>query len=162
MAADTSQRHERILAERRSSPGLLLALLGQEAMRRLRQAHAAVDLSPRHFQVLGLLHEQGPLGQRELGREVGVEPSALVNLLNPLEARGLVARERRLDDRRRHTVSLTATGEAKLVEAAQAQRDAEDEYFAGLSVAQREQLASLLLVLQRAREPGGCSSSSKR
>lgn len=162
MKADTSQRHERILAERRSSPGLLLALLGQEAMRRLRDAHAAVDLSPRHFQVLGLLHERGPLGQRELGREMGVEPSVLVTLLNPLEARGLVARERRLDDRRRHTVSLTVTGEAKLVEAAQAQRDAEDEYFASLSVAQREQLASLLLVLQRGRGPGGCSSGSKR
>jgi DNA-binding MarR family transcriptional regulator len=159
MEADTSQGHERILAERRSSPGLLLALLGQEAMRRLRDAHAAVDLSPRHFQVLGLLHDRGPLGQRDLGREMGVEPSALVTLLNPLEAREFVARERRLDDRRRHTVSITTAGEAKLVEAAQAQRDAEDEYFASLSAAQREQLAGLLLVLQRGRDLGGCPSS---
>lgn len=138
----------------------MLALLGQEAMRRLRDAHAAVDLSPRHFQVLGLLHDRGSLGQRELGREMGVEPSVLVTLLNPLEARGFVARERRLDDRRRHTVSITATGEAKLVEAAQAQRDAEDEYFARLSVEQREQLASLLLVLQMDRDLGGCPASN--
>ena len=159
MEADTSEGRERILAERRSSPGLLLALLGQEAMRRLRDAHAAVDLSPRHFQVLGLLHDRGSLGQRDLGREMGVEPSVLVTLLNPLESRGFVARERRLDDRRRHTVSITATGEAKLVEAAQAQRDAEDEYFASLSAVQREQLANLLLVLQSGRDLGGCPTS---
>ena len=45
----------------------MLALLGHEAMRRLRVAHTAHDLKPRQFQILGLLHDQGPLGQRELG-----------------------------------------------------------------------------------------------
>jgi DNA-binding MarR family transcriptional regulator len=162
MKADTSHAHDGILEERRSSPGLLLALLGREAMHRLREAHAAVDLAPRHFQLLALLHDQGPLGQRELGREMGVEPSVLVTLLNPLEIRGYVARERRLDDRRRHTVSITAAGETKLVEATEAQRDVEDEYFSSLSAAQREQLASLLLVLQNGRDLADCPPTEGR
>src|SRR3954464_11240261 len=84
----------RILDEHRSRPGLLLALLGQEAMRRLRAAHDAHSLKPRQFQVLGLLHDHGGLAQRELMHAMDVDPSILVTLLNPLEDEGLVARKR--------------------------------------------------------------------
>src|SRR3954466_3876341 len=97
--------------EHRWSPGLLLALLGHEAMRRLRAAHTAHDLKPRQFQILGLLHDHGGLGQRELMHEMDVDPSILVTLLNPLEADGRVKRKRDPADRRRHLVSLTAAGE---------------------------------------------------
>src|SRR3954452_9980977 len=96
-----------ILDEHRSRPGLLLALLGQEAMRRLRAAHTAQNLKPRQFQILGLLHDHGGLAQGELMRQMDVDPSILVTLLNPLEADGLVARERDPGDRRRHLVTLT-------------------------------------------------------
>ena len=74
-----------VLEECRSSPGLLLALLGQVAMRRLREAHTAHNLKPRQFQLLGLLHDHGAMGHRELGQIMGVDPSILVTLLNPLE-----------------------------------------------------------------------------
>src|SRR3954451_25208299 len=100
----------KILDEHRSSPGLLLALLGQEAMQRLRAAHTAHNLKPRQFQILGLLHDQGGLAQSDLVREIGVAPSVLVTLLNPLEADGHVTRERHPADRRRHLVTLTAAG----------------------------------------------------
>src|SRR3954469_26050614 len=85
-----------ILDEHRSSPGLLLALLGHEAMGRLRAAHTANNLRPRQFQILGLLHDNGGLAQGELIQAMGVDPSILVTLLNPLEADGLVTRERDL------------------------------------------------------------------
>ena len=134
--------------ERRSSPGLLLALLGHFAMRRLREAHICHELSPRKFQLLALLHDQGPMGQRELGQEMEIDPSVLVTLLNPLEAAGLLSRERDALDRRRHLVTLTASGEGRLNAAARAQREAEDELFAGLDDAQREELRSLLLALR--------------
>jgi len=71
---------------------MLLALLGQEAMRRLGAAHTAHNLKPRQLQILGLLHDHGGLPQRELVQTLGVDPSILVTLLNPLEADGLVAR----------------------------------------------------------------------
>src|SRR4051794_11390847 len=83
-----------ILDEHRSSPGLLLALLGTEAMRRLRAAHSAHNLKPRQFQILGLLHDHGGLAQRDLMQAMGIDPSILVTLLNPLEDDGLVTRER--------------------------------------------------------------------
>lgn len=137
-----------MLSSRRSSPALLLALLGHVAMRRLRDAHTAHGLSPRQFHLLGVLHENGPTGQRELGTMTGTDPSILVTMLNPLEAERLVSRERDEQDRRRHLVTLTEDGEAKLISGAQAQREAEDELFAALDDEQREQLLVLLTTLQ--------------
>src|SRR5215210_6730964 len=137
-----------ILDEHRSRPGLLLALLGQEAMRRLRAAHTAHNLKPRQFQILGLLHDHGGLAQRELIQEMAVAPSILVTLLNPLEADGLVTRERDPGDRRRHLVTLTPAGEKHLVSASRAQKDTEDALFAALDDDQRERLRTLLIVLR--------------
>src|SRR4051795_10080425 len=144
----TLESADGVLGERASSEGLLLALLGQQAMRRLRAAHAEHKLSPRQFHLLGLLHDRGALTQRELGTLMEVDPSILVTLLNPLEADGHLSRERAADDRRRHVVTITRRGEQQLERAAQAQCDAEDELFAGLTSAQRRQLRALLLVLR--------------
>src|SRR3954468_5119247 len=137
-----------ILAEHRASPGLLLALIGHEAMRRLRAAHTAHNLKPRQFQILGLLHDHDGLAQRELQQTTGIDPSILVTLLNPLEADGLVTRERDPDDRRRHLVTLTRAGEKLLVSAARAQKETDDALFASLDDEQREQLRDVLLALR--------------
>jgi len=137
-----------ILDEHRSSPGLLLALLGHEAMRRLRAAHTAHNLKPRQFQILGLLHDHGGLAQRELVQTMDVDPSILVTLLNPLEADGLVTRERDPRDRRRHLVTLTPAGERQLASASRAQKETENALFASLDNDQREHLRALLLALR--------------
>ena len=161
---DTSVAPAGILDEHRSSPGLLLALIGHEAMRRLRAAHTAHNLKPRQFQILGLLHDHGGLAQRELVQTMGVDPSILVTLLNPLEADGLVTRERDRGDRRRHLVALTPAGEKHLASAARAQKDTEDALFASLDDDQREQLRDLLLALRDglAAEPeSACSPAAE-
>ena len=153
-----------ILEEHRSRPGLLLALLGQEAMRRLRAAHTAHNLKPRQFQVLGLLHDHGGLAQGDLMREMDVDPSILVTLLNPLEADGLVARERDPADRRRHLVTLTRKGGRALDNASRAQKETEDELFASLSDEQREQLGGLLIALRdglASETDGACSAADE-
>jgi DNA-binding MarR family transcriptional regulator len=158
-----------LLEELRSSPGLLLALLGQHAMRRLRQAHTQVELSPRQFQLLGLLYDRGAMGQQELGQAMETDPSIMVTLLNPLETDGLLSRRRDTADRRRHLVTLTAKGQRRLASAAQAQRDAEDELFAGLDISQRDQLRALLMALKAslsarcgsaAPDSGDCASTA--
>jgi DNA-binding MarR family transcriptional regulator len=128
-----------VLEEFESSPALMLALLGQEATRRLRDALDAHDLKPRQYHILGLLHDHGPMGQRELGEAIGgVDPSILVTLLNPLEAVGFVSRERDPADRRRHFESAT-----------RAQREVEDALFAGLDEGQFRQLRSALDALRQ-------------
>ena len=151
--AQTPESAHGLIEERATSEGLLLALLGQQAMRRLRAAHTEHKLSPRQFHLLGLLHDRGALTQRELGTLMDVDPSILVTLLNPLEADGYLSRVRDPTDRRRHVVTLTGAGERQLERAAQAQRDAEDELFAGLTDTERAQLRGLLLVLRRRLTP---------
>jgi DNA-binding MarR family transcriptional regulator len=138
-----------VLPERRSSPGLLLALVGHVAMRRLRDAHTASRLSPRQFHLLGVLHDHGAMSQSELGQTTGTDPSILVTMLNPLEADLLIARERDPKDRRRHLVTLTPAGEEHLNRAAEAQRATEDALFVGLDDEQREQLRGLLIAVQQ-------------
>lgn len=136
-----------LLERHRTRAGLLLALLGQEATQRLGAAHTEHDLKPRQFHILGLLHDHGGLPQGALVAELGVAPSILVTLLNPLEADGLVARERDPNDRRRHLVTLTAAGEQRLDSASRAQLQADDELLASLDQDQREQLRALLIAL---------------
>jgi DNA-binding MarR family transcriptional regulator len=117
-------------------------------MRRLRETLDAHDLKPRQHYLLGLLHDHGATGQRELGEAMGVDPSVLVTLLNPLEAGGLVSRERDPADRRRHVVTLTAAGRRHFDNATRAQREAEDAMFAGLDGDQRRQLEAVLFALR--------------
>jgi DNA-binding MarR family transcriptional regulator len=79
---------------------------------------------------------------------MGVDPSILVTLLNPLEADGFVSRERDSADRRRHVVTLTASGQRHFDSAGRAQREAEDALFAGLDDDQRQQLSAMLVALR--------------
>jgi DNA-binding MarR family transcriptional regulator len=87
-----------------------------------------------------------------------------VTLLNPLEADGLVSRERDRADRRRHLVTLTAAGERALVSASRAQKETEDALFASLDHEQREHLGALLIALRdglAADTEGVCSAAAE-
>ncbi len=137
-----------LLSEHRNSPGLMLALLGHEAMRRLRDAHTANGLTPRQFHILGLLHDRGPLAQADLGDETDTAASVLVTQLNPLEDDGLVTRTRDPRDRRRHLVVLTDAGQQRLRAAAAAQQETEDDLFRSLNDSQRSQLTQLLVLVR--------------
>jgi DNA-binding PadR family transcriptional regulator len=92
---------------------------------------------------------------------MGLDPSLVVALLNPLEKDGYVSRDRDPADRRRHTVSLTPAGATLLAAAADAQRAVEDDLFAALDAQQREHLRILLLALrQPARDCGSARSDA--
>jgi DNA-binding MarR family transcriptional regulator len=145
MAITTPRVGGKVLEQLGSSTGFLLALLGQEAMHQLRDALTTHDLKPRQFQILDLLADRGPIGQRELGETMAIDHSILVTMLNPLEADGLIERKRSDTDRRRHVVTVTPAGKRRLAGAAQAQREAEDALFAALTKQQRNQLRELLM-----------------
>lgn len=53
---------------------------------------------------------EGPVGQSELGRMLNLSPASVTRLIDRLEERGLIARERDPDDRRRVAVSLLPAG----------------------------------------------------
>jgi DNA-binding MarR family transcriptional regulator len=67
---------------------------------------------------LGALRQlrDGPISAGQLGRLIGLSPASTTHLVDRLEARGLVARSRRQDDRRAVDVRLTSTGQRVLDE----------------------------------------------
>ncbi|MCO5997555.1 MarR family winged helix-turn-helix transcriptional regulator [Actinoallomurus rhizosphaericola] len=147
-SATSTASGEALLDEHRDGPGLMLALLGHEAMRRLRDAHTSNGLTPRQFHILGLLHDHGPLAQTDLAVQTDTAASVLVTQLNPLETDGLVTRTRDPRDRRRHLVVLTEAGRQRLQAAAVAQQEVEDHLFRTLTDAQRSQLTQLLVLVR--------------
>lgn len=138
----------KVLERLNESALMALALLGHDAMRRLRGALTDHGLKPRQFQTLDLLEDRGPIGQRELGDILGIHHSVLVTFLNPLEADRYISRDRDPADRRRHVVSITRSGIALLHAAAAAQRAVEDTLFAGLTEAQLAQFRKLLATIR--------------
>jgi DNA-binding MarR family transcriptional regulator len=77
---------------------------------------AAFGLRARHVIALTLLRDLGEQNQSDLPETLRMDPTNVVALLNELEADDLVQRRRSPQDRRRHTVSLTAAGKARLKE----------------------------------------------
>jgi len=59
---------------------------------------------------VGVLAEQGPVTATGLARAVHLSPSTVVRILDRLEAKGLVTRQRSTADRRRVQITLTDRG----------------------------------------------------
>ena len=149
----------KVLGNADSRTGFALIVLGEEFSRHIRAVLAEHDLKPRHLRILDLLDDRGPVGQRELAELMGIDHSVLVNLLNPLEEDRLIKRERDPADRRRHMVSIAPAGTRRLAQADQAFCDAENDFFAGLTEKQRDQLHVLLSRLRAGSEaPAGTDS----
>ena len=70
----------------------------------------AHDLTENQFGALEAIYHLGPLHQHELGRKLFTSKGNLTVLVDKLEARGLVQRERDSNDRRLIAVHLTDAG----------------------------------------------------
>jgi DNA-binding MarR family transcriptional regulator len=133
-----------------SHPSLLLAILGQQAIHRIRDTLSQYGLKPRQLQVLEFLAEHEAVGQRELGEQLLIDHSILVTMLNPLEGDGLIERRRNCADRRRHNVSITAAGRDRQKEATASVARVEEEILEALPEQGRRQLGELLWTLMQA------------
>jgi DNA-binding MarR family transcriptional regulator len=101
-------------AEHLSAP--LLVHLARRMQTESEVELAASGLRARHVVALTLLRDLGEQNQSDLSATLGMDATNVVALLNELEADDLVQRRRAPQDRRRHTVSLTATGRKRLKE----------------------------------------------
>ena len=75
---------------------------------------------------------------------MGIDPSAMVKLINELENAGLAKRRRRPGDRRAWEVTITPKGRRTLERARRLVAQVEDEALGGLPAADRRQLLTLL------------------
>ena len=79
---------------------------------RVNRFMAAADLTISQFGVLEALYHKGPLCQRDIAAKILKSTGNITLVIDNLEKRGLVRRERDTTDRRYLTVYLTDTGTA--------------------------------------------------
>jgi DNA-binding MarR family transcriptional regulator len=128
------------LVDRDGALLVIAARTGQElATRRL----IPMGLSVRLCGVLNLLAER-PISQQELGEQLGIDRTTVVELIDDLERKGVVVRKRNSADRRSYALSLTARGRTVQKRAAKVFDDAADEFFNPLKPAERQALAGML------------------
>lgn len=100
-------------------------------------------LSASQYGVLDALVARGPLHQQELARTAGRSKAQMTAIIDALEARGVVVRERHPTDRRFTSVHLTDAGRALLDEVEPARTDAIVALMGALSGDQRTRLGRL-------------------
>lgn len=98
-------------------PALLLVKLGNDIAARAEDPLAGLGISGRQYMVLAVLSADTPPSQQELAGLCGLLPAQVVLVVDELERRGLVARQRSETDRRRSVVTLTDEGAAVLAKA---------------------------------------------
>jgi DNA-binding MarR family transcriptional regulator len=76
-----------------------------------------LGLHPRDFGALSALSETHPCSQNALAARMGITPPAALSLVDELEARGLVTRERNAADRRFYDLKLSPDGRDVLAQA---------------------------------------------
>ncbi len=116
------------------------------AIRRRAEAGVLADvgLSWGGFAALWVLNIWGPMETGRLAAECDLSKGTLTGILNTLEGRGFVVRERVATDRRRMLVELTASGTAVICDLTPRFNAFEAETAAGLDTAEKQQLAALL------------------
>jgi DNA-binding MarR family transcriptional regulator len=111
------------------------------------QALDSIGLTPALFAVLNVLGARGGTIQQQLSFDMGIDPSAMVKLVNELENAGLAERRRRPNDRRAWEVAITPKGRRALQRARRLAAQVEDQVLGGLTAGDRRQL---LILLRRA------------
>jgi DNA-binding MarR family transcriptional regulator len=144
--------------------GLLLSQLGTHAALAFGRKIAGFGISPPHLGMLRWIHANGGKNQRELASHLGVVPSRLVVLLDELATKGLVVRERSLQDRRSQRLQLTPKG-TQLLEKVERIATAHDaDLGSSLTAPERETLIELCakLAAHRGLTPHGHPGYGKR
>jgi DNA-binding MarR family transcriptional regulator len=124
--------------------GQLFFRLWRASHARIAEALTTIGLTPALFGVLNVLGARTGAIQQQLSSDMGVDPSAMVTLLDELESAGLAQRRRRPGDRRAWEIAITPKGRRTLERARRFVEQVEDEVLGGLSPVERRQLLTLL------------------
>jgi DNA-binding MarR family transcriptional regulator len=131
----------------RRLPSRLLNLAAGSAQRQVGEKLATLDSRKWHYATLAALEEFGPDSQSGLSDRTGIYRSDMVATINDLTARGLVVRVPDPADRRRNAITLTDEGRRHLRQLDILLADAEAEFLAPLSEAERAELIRILSLI---------------
>src|SRR5437764_602615 len=137
-----------------ASTTFLLKRLGFAAKERTMKAYEGTGLHPYHHAILLVLDERSRETQGSIADALGFDRGQLVGLLDELEERALLERERDPNDRRRHVVRLTPEGKRVLRRLRTIAREIDDDFLSPLSDQDRANLHALLPAATRCHGVG--------
>jgi DNA-binding MarR family transcriptional regulator len=151
--AEAHPRETQIPEELLGSPLFLLARLGYALKARLVEEFEQAGFSIYQYGVLATLG-QGACGTQAVIADVlQLDRSQLVGVLDELEERELIERQRDPNDRRRHAVSLTSEGKRQLVKLRKLVKGIEEAVLEPLEPRSRDLLHKALLTLALHNDP---------
>jgi len=139
------------------SVGPAVRLLRNILTARIAAAFEPFGLRQGSFSTLALIGANPGCSQADIVREIAMDKSLVVGILDDLERRGLARRERSAEDRRRNRLFLTDAGAACARDLRDIADTVEDPIRAALSPAEMEALVRLTrraVDALQASEPG--------
>ncbi len=124
-------------------PGALITIAARTGQELAKRRLNPIGLTVQMCGVMNLLGE-GPVSQQELGEQLGIDRTTVVELIDDLEKKGVVERRRNPADRRSYALHLTAKGRIIQKRATKAFDASVDEFFGPLTAAERKALADML------------------
>ncbi|MFE3187942.1 MarR family winged helix-turn-helix transcriptional regulator [Nocardia sp. NPDC059240] len=92
-----------------------------------------LGIDSRELAVLVLLDDTDiPLSQLDLAQRLRIDRTTMTQFTDTLEAKGLLARRRSAEDRRKNIIELTVDGQARLAAAEKVRAEAETRFLAPL------------------------------
>ncbi len=152
--AQAQSRETQIPEELLGSTLFLLARLGYALKARLVEEFEQAGFNLYQYGVLATLSEGACGTQGMIADMLHLDRSQLVGVLDELEERGLVERQRDPNDRRRHAVSLTSEGKRRLVKLRKLVKGIEEAVLEPLEPRSRDSLRKALLTLAVHNDPG--------
>ncbi len=128
----------------RSGAGFLLSRVGRLAEREWAAFLADSTVTQAEFTVLAVLHDLGPVRQRDLARHAVVDPRNVVATVAQLTAHDLVAGTTDAADRRSKMLNITNAGTRELKDLATRISAERHRFFAALTFDEYETLTRLL------------------
>jgi DNA-binding MarR family transcriptional regulator len=124
--------------------GFLITRIHARMHRELTAGLTALAIEPRHYGTLTALVAMGPVSQAELARHLGVSGASIVQIVDDLEARGLLERRRLPTDRRTQVLHLLPEAPGVLAAAAAVAETMTRELLGPLSAQDADRLVALL------------------
>lgn len=113
-------------------------------LQRFASALGPLKIRPVQFSILALVYRNPKIKQSVLGRALDIKRANIVTLLDELEQRRLLRRERSRTDRRSHVIDLTPAGTRVIVKALDRHARLEEDISHRLGARNTEKLLQLL------------------
>lgn len=128
----------------------VVILLARASSAALRAAHAALEpygLRARHYATLRLAAAGQGIAQRQVAAVLGLDPSAVVALVDDLEKRRLVRRRTAPGDRRTRLITLTEAGLDLVAETSDIAQLVQARVMANVPESRRGEFVAMLQLL---------------